>query len=48
MNTMLEAAIKFHADYHNSFFDHPNILAKNLANPMPGNPPKYKKKKKGM
>jgi hypothetical protein len=45
MNTVLEATIKSYARYHNSsfflsFFDHPNILAENLSNPMPSKLPK--------
>ena len=42
MNTVIETATKSYSRYHNSLFDHPNILAKNLTNPMPGNPPKRK------
>ena len=45
MNTVLETASKSYSRYHNSLFDHPNILAKNLTNPMPGNPPKRLKRK---
>jgi hypothetical protein len=35
--TILEATIKSYARYQNSLFNYPNILAKNLANPMSGN-----------
>lgn len=45
MNTVLETATKSYSRYHNSLFDHPKIIAKNLTNPMPGNPPKRLKRK---
>lgn len=45
MNSVIETAIKSYAYYHNSLFNHPNILAKNLSNSMPGNPLKRLKRK---
>lgn len=43
--TVQETASKFYKRYHKSLHNHPNILAKNLSNPMPGNPPNRLKRK---
>lgn len=45
MNAVLETAIKSYTRCHNSLSDHLNILAKNLAKPIPGNTPKRLKRK---
>jgi hypothetical protein len=44
INTILEDAITSYARCYNSLFDHQNILAKNFANPIPGNPSKRLKR----
>jgi len=43
--TALETASKFYKRYHKSLHEDPKVLAKNLSNPIFGNPPKRLKKK---
>ena len=45
LQTVLETAASSYKRFHNSLLNHPNTLAKNLSNPIPGNPPKRLKRK---
>lgn len=45
MSTVSKTGIKSCSCYHNSIFDHPNILAKSLIKPIAGNPSKRLKTK---
>jgi hypothetical protein len=45
MKTIAQTATNYYTRYHNSLKNHPNNLAKDLALPIPENPPKRLKRK---